>query len=700
MVVLLRAFTHLDAYEDSLERAGLRPYTIGGRGYWSQQQVADVCALLATIANPLDDQALFGALASPACAVAPDTLWLLRAAAGRRRHVWPAVERAAGLEEGELDAPEWLEEIPEPELALLGDFARTIAGLRVRGGRLPLAGLIDAAIAETGYDLAVLMRPSGEARFANVRKLMRLAGEFEAREGRDLRGLLDFLYSRAEADAEAEAASAIEGHDGVRIMTVHSAKGLEFGVVAVPNLSRRLLAGSRLPALTLGHEGEQPRVGLQLRRLGAASINLYSHGELCGEAQQREAAEELRLFHVAATRARERLILSGVAMPQPGRNTQPGTPAIERILTGFEVDRERDSAIAVPAPEPRAGLDASFGASQIAVRLNLPSPRRAAELTATRSEERPRAPLGEGQAPLPERRPPAVPNRPLSYTAIAAYEECPYRFQMERVFDLGGGAGSGSVRASSPMATQTANGGADDLEGSRGAAAARGAAVHSLLEWSAVNEWREPPAELIRAHAAAAGLATGAEPGPADEPELERSLLSPVRAWLGSALLHERVLAPGATCRAEAPLLLGIEKATLRGSIDLLVERDGAPPLVVDYKTDRLDGAAPDERAAKYRIQQAIYALAVSESRGADEVEVAYVFLERPEEPALALLDGAAMERGRKEIVATIERIGAGEFPVAPVERRNWDLCRGCPALGRLCSGPMETPGVPPTRPT
>ena len=99
MVVLLRAFTHLDAYEDSLERAGLRPYDVGGRGYWSQQQVADVCALLATIANPLDDQALFGALASPACGAAPDTLWLLRAAAGRRRHVWPALERAAGLSE-------------------------------------------------------------------------------------------------------------------------------------------------------------------------------------------------------------------------------------------------------------------------------------------------------------------------------------------------------------------------------------------------------------------------------------------------------------------------------------------------------------------------------------------------------------------------------------------------------------------------
>ena len=92
MVVLLRAFTHLDAYEDSLERAGLRPYVVGGRGYWSQQQVADVCALLATIANPLDDEALFGALASPACGLAPDTLWLLRAAAGQTWRLLPAAK--------------------------------------------------------------------------------------------------------------------------------------------------------------------------------------------------------------------------------------------------------------------------------------------------------------------------------------------------------------------------------------------------------------------------------------------------------------------------------------------------------------------------------------------------------------------------------------------------------------------------------
>ncbi len=694
MVVLLRAFTHLDAYEDSLERAGLRPYTIGGRGYWSQQQVADVCTLLATIANPLDDQALFGALASPACAAAPDTLWLLRAAAGRRRHVWPALERAAQppvsardssvedeaaeepRDEG-LDDPARLEAIPESERELLRRFVEAVAGLRERAGRLTLAGLIDAAITETGYDLATLMRPSGEARFANVRKLMRLAGEFEAREGRDLRGLLDFLASRAEADAEAEAASAIEGHDGVRIMTVHSAKGLEFGVVAIPNLSRRLLAGSRLPPLTLGRESEEPRVGLQLRRLGAASINLYAYEELCAESQQREAEEELRLFHVAATRARERLILSGVAMPQPGRSIQPGTPAIERILSSFEVDRERDSAIAIPAPEPRDGLDASFEPSQIAVRVNLPSPERAAELTATRRDATPPPPSSPGRAPLQERRPPTVPNRPLSYTAIAAYEECAYRFHMERVLDL-----SDRGRASSRTAGTTAT--APEEEGTepslRDAAAARGAAVHSLLEWSQENEWREPGADLVELHAAAAGL----------DPDggVEAELLAPVRAWLGSSLLRERVQVAGSASRAEVPLLLGVSDAILRGSIDLLVERQGDPPLVVDYKTDRLGASSPAERAAKYETQRAIYALAVAEARNAAAVEVAYVFLERPEEPVVDLLDREEMARGRERLAEAIGRIGAGEFPVAAVERRSWDLCRGCPALGRLCSGP------------
>ncbi|MDX6624411.1 MAG: hypothetical protein QOE75_2343 [Solirubrobacterales bacterium] len=675
MVVLLRAFTHLDAYEDSLERAGLRPYVVGGRGYWSQQQVADVCALLATLANPLDDQALFGALASPACALAPDTLWLLRRAAGSRRHVWGAVQQAAGVREDELAEPERLAEIPASELALLAEFVAKVESLRDRGPRLTLAGLVDAAVTETGYDLAVLMRPAGESRFANVRKLARLAAEFEAREGRDLRGLLDFLAARAESDAEAQAATAAEGHDGVRVMTVHNAKGLEFGVVAVPDLSRSLLAGARPPLVLLGRE-QPPRVGMQLRRLGSGSINLFGYAELLEEARERDSEEGLRLFHLAATRAREHLILSGVVKPEAGSGTKPSTPVVERLVAALGVERDADAVVSVPAPEPRPGLEASFAPGEIAVRVNLPSPERAAELTASHRDAAGTRPPGDGPPPLTQRDPPVVPNRPLSYTAIAAFEECAYRFYMERVLGLPPRA-AGSERIGA-VSGNSREGDDDGSPSAREERSARGAAVHALLEWSQANGWLEPTPELAERHAAAAGL----DPATTDA----EGLLAPVRDWLGSPLREE--IAGATAVRAEAPLLLGVGETVLRGSIDLLVERADSPPLVIDYKTDRLGGADPAERAGKYEIQRSVYALATAGALGTEEVEVAYVFLERAEEPALSLLGKEEMDAGRLRLETAIGRITAGEFPVAPEDERSWDLCRGCPALGRLCSGP------------
>jgi ATP-dependent helicase/nuclease subunit A len=702
MVVLLRAFTHLDAYEDSLARAGLRPYVVGGRGYWSQQQVADVCALLATIANPLDDEALFGALASPACAVAPDTLWLLRAAAGRRRHAWPALERLALDGDAELAAPERLEEIPAGERELLVEFATGLVGLRARAPRLSLAGLVEAAVTETGYDLATLLQPSGEARLANVRKLSRLAAAYEEREGRDLRGLLDFLAARAETDTEAQAATAAEGHDGVRIMTVHNAKGLEFEVVAVPDLARSLLAGGRRPVLGLGRE-QPPRVGLQWRRLGRSQINLYDYGELIEEGEARDSEEGLRLFHVAATRARQRLILSGVVKPGPAKEVTARTAVVERLVAALAVPRpavasevaedgaadnpgDETSTIVVPPPEPRPGLDGTFPPSEIPVHLNLPSPERAAELRDLHLDAQAERALGSGTPPLVERRPPIVPSRPLSYTAISAFEECAYRFYMERVLGLPPASPTRldprpGVRTSPDYVRESANalvGDGDEGPSAREERSARGAAVHALLEWSQANSWREPTAELARRHALAAGL----DLGTAEAEEL----LGPVRDWLDSPLREE--IAAAARVRAEVPILLGAGGTVLRGSIDLLVERDGAPPLVVDYKTDRLRGEDPAARAAHYEVQRSIYALAAAESLGADEVEVAYVFLERADAPSRTLLTASDMAAGRARIDAAVTQISAGNFSPAPEPDRTWDLCRGCPALGRLCSGP------------
>jgi ATP-dependent helicase/nuclease subunit A len=142
---------------------------------------------------------------------------------------------------------------------------------------------------------------------------------------------------------------------------------------------------------------------------------------------------------------------------------------------------------------------------------------------------------------------------------------------------------------------------------------------------------------------------------------LVEALLEPVRRWIASPLRKE-ISVDATRVRAEVPLLIEIGGTLLRGSIDLLVEREGAPPLVLDYKTDRLEGASPADRAAHYEVQRSIYALAVAEALGAPEVEVAYVFLERPDEPALSVLGEAEMASARAELEATIAEIGGAEL--------------------------------------
>ena len=99
--------------------------------------------------------------------------------------------------------------------------------------------LLERAIAATGYDLAILARAGGDRRLANLRKLMRLAREYERAEGRDLRGFLAYAVDQDLAEArEGEAALESEGLDAVRLMTIHRAKGLEFPVVCVADLGR------------------------------------------------------------------------------------------------------------------------------------------------------------------------------------------------------------------------------------------------------------------------------------------------------------------------------------------------------------------------------------------------------------------------------------------------------------------------------
>jgi len=688
MVVLLRAYTHVAAYEAELERAGLAPYVVGGRGYWSHQQVDDARRILGVIANPLDDHSLLGALSSPACGVLPDTLWLLRRSAGDRMHLWPTVEKRFGARDGDLDekARQWLDAIDERDAERLRRFCEIVAELREDGPRLGLEELIDCAISAFGYDLAALMLPGGTRRLANVRKLMRMARSYEASDGRDLRGFLDFLEESAGAPArEGEAATQAERHEGVRVMTVHAAKGLEFPVVAVADLGRQLMIGGRPPAVRIDsasgpemnaddEEPAPPRIGIQLARFGAKAIRLYDYDDLAEEAERDEVAESCRLAYVAATRAQDHLILSGSFRPRrsiPDDGPPATTPVSERLLAGLGIDEPDDGVIPVPAPQPRPGLDARFGPGRIAVRVNRPDPALFQALAAEPSL-RPEAALpARGAPPIarPDHRPQPAPGH-LSYSALAAYGRCGYRFYAERVLGL-------------PPRGDAARDG-DDGEGGEASGATRrfgfGSAVHGMLEWSARHGWRPPPrklsTELLRR-----------ERLDATEAEVQRAKAM-VSAWLDSELCTE-LRQSGARVHPEMPFLLPVGGSIVRGTIDVLADTEGGP-VVIDYKTDSLAETTPDELVDRYEVQREIYALAAS-AGSTTSVRTAYAFL-----------DGGggvvASEFGREELEAAGAHLdelvtGVAEGPFEVTASPHWALCNDCPARERLCSHPKELTG-------
>ena len=133
----------------------------------------------------------------------------------------------------------------------------------------------------------------------------------------------------------------------------------------------------------------------------------------------------------------------------------------------------------------------------------------------------------------------------------------------------------------------------------------------------------------------------------------------------------------------------------LHGRLDVLW-REGARALVLDYKTNSLEEGTPEEIVeADYRLQRLVYALACFRA-GADEVEVVYHFLERPDAVVSSTFERRELPLLESELSAAIERINAGEFVPSPSEFN----CSGCPALDLVCAGPRLGGGSwPPAEP-
>ncbi|MCC6728835.1 MAG: UvrD-helicase domain-containing protein [Chthonomonadales bacterium] len=306
VAVLMRTLSHIETYERAFARAGI-PYFVvgGGRGYYARFEIRDVLNVLTVLDAPLDDVALVATLRSPLVGLEITTIHALarhaREAAGKgARALYPAIPSFCGAGQGPLE-----------DLAALAAFHALMEGLRREEDRLPVGMLLERIVAATDYDARLLVRPNGRRRLANLRKLLQMA-HAEPRHGvtpfvRRLRELEKISEREGDAPTEEEAANV------VRLITIHKAKGLEFPVVFLADMSRGL---RHLERGIFVCDPAALAFGCKLADYASAA-----HRAIARRREQRDAEEANRVLYVALTRAREHLVLCGSPRGRPGAPT-------------------------------------------------------------------------------------------------------------------------------------------------------------------------------------------------------------------------------------------------------------------------------------------------------------------------------------------------------------------------------------------
>ncbi len=264
--VLYRSNAQSRALEEQLVQAGM-PYRVyGGQRFFERAEIKDTLAYLRLIANRADDAAFERAVNTPTRGIGTSTQDRVRQRArDQATSLWQATEA--------LSADHGL--AGRTRNALHG-FVALVGALADELDAMTLAEQIDHVLARSGLrsHYASESRGTLDARTDNLDELVSLASRFVRSDDEELQGMSDLIAFLAHASLEAGEGQADAGADGVQLMTLHSAKGLEFDLVFVTGLEEGLFPSGR---------------------------SLEESGRL---------EEERRLAYVGITRARQRLVLS------------------------------------------------------------------------------------------------------------------------------------------------------------------------------------------------------------------------------------------------------------------------------------------------------------------------------------------------------------------------------------------------------
>ena len=306
-------------YTRALEARGIPHLLVGSKSFYHREEVETVRVALAAIEWPDDELSVFGTLRGSLFAIADNLLLRYRLEGG---HLYPFGRAGeAGGRGGDF--------------ASIAEALSILAELHRARNQRPVADTIGALLESTRAHAGFMLRRGGAQALANVYRICDLARTFELTGGLSFRGFVEELAAQAEKAESTEAPVLEEASDGVRLMTVHGAKGLEFPVVILADMTANLAA----------REAERFVEGdlCATRLLGGAPWELLEREE---REHTRELAEGVRVAYVAATRARDLLVI-----PAVGDEERDGwlAPLNKAIYPAREQRRAKAGARGCPA---------------------------------------------------------------------------------------------------------------------------------------------------------------------------------------------------------------------------------------------------------------------------------------------------------------------------------------------------------------
>ena len=640
MVVLLGRMTNAPVFASALRDEGFECIVAGGSSFAGTVEVQVVASLLRALANPFDTQALFQVLSSDMFGLTDEELLGLAT-------VWDeeGFARARSLAVGLMSAS--ASESPERtagEGAAAGERAAALLNeARARLCSESVSAVASQLVAASGWLFRLgAQGAQGRAEEANVLKALRLAASLE--EDRKVGPATLAKLFEAELAALKEPPGALSGssNDAVRIMTIHSSKGLEFPIVGVGEFT----TDARLSSLVAETVGGHVFMSLKASRSADRFANLFKIAKDYSAADaddrddaadaesallaQRDAlsyrtmlerrlkdeelAEGRRKLYVALTRASEALIVSMVAKESKSASYPELIEDFRCALFGDE--------------------DFPMGEALCDIGGEQPCLFRRTDACSVLAAEPDHRPAAADARDFPVLDVPLAGGEDLRPWSGMGRDAVSYSFLSRNADGApapwadGGEAGLGRAAGEPLSAEERLCLDDDELDGGaplsdEDKATDFGIAFHRVAEYYG-KTGSAPPGSIVDAIAHSVGLShAGVE-------RLRRA----AALWFGSPCFQEVSKYP--SVRSEVPFFVTLGEgsrggAYLEGEIDLLCEDGDGKAFVIDYKTGREGSLSDGDLLRKHRLQAQSYAYALLES-GYSEVRLRFVYVEQPQE--------------------------------------------------------------------